>query len=48
VRKDYEPGVLAPSKNSASELAARDASSRERLPGEGPAVAHQVVLQQDR
>jgi hypothetical protein len=43
VRKDYEPGVLAPSKNSASELATRDASSR----GRPLAVAHQAALQQD-
>jgi hypothetical protein len=32
VRKDYEPGVLAPSQKSASELAARDAFSREHPP----------------
>jgi hypothetical protein len=44
VRKDYEPGVLAPSKNSASELAARHASRRERP----LAVAHQEGLRQDK
>jgi hypothetical protein len=35
VRKDYEPGVLAPSQKSASELSARDAFNCEHPPLKG-------------
>jgi hypothetical protein len=40
VRKDYEPGVLAPSQKFASELAARDAFNREHPPLKGLVVPY--------
>jgi hypothetical protein len=39
VRKDYQPGVLAPSQKSASELAVRGAFTREHPPIERPRAA---------
>jgi hypothetical protein len=42
LRKDYQPGVLAPSQKSASELAAREAFNREHPPIEGLCVPHDL------
>ena len=42
MRKDYQPGVLAPSQKSASELTARDAFNREHPPIEGLSVPHDL------
>ena len=42
MRKDYEPGVLAPSQKSASELTARDAFNREHPPLTGLVVPHDL------
>jgi hypothetical protein len=42
VRKDYEPGVLAPSQKFASELAARDAFNREHPPLKGLVVPYDL------
>ena len=42
MRKDYEPGVLAPSQKSASELDARDAFNREHPPLKGLVVPYDL------
>jgi hypothetical protein len=42
VRKDYEPGVLAPTQKSASELEARDAFNREHPPLKGLVVPYDL------
>lgn len=42
MRDDYQPGVLAPSQKSPSELAARDAFNREHPPIKGLVVQHDL------
>ena len=42
MRKDYQPGVLAPSQKSESEIAARDEFNRKHPPIEGLVVPHDL------
>ena len=42
MRKDYQPGVLAPSQKSESEIAARDEFNRKHPPIEGLIVPHDL------